>query len=122
MQHMWTPPPPRRTRCPDRLTVHHTTTQPGPPLLPDRGEGCSRGAGTTLTHVMREASGRSYNDGERSVLAGLGRSRTCCCFYRSMFTSLTPLRDLGSARSAHLEQRWGRDGQSSDHRPPCGLR
>ena len=39
---------------------------------------------------MCEASGRSYNGGERSVLAGLGRSRTCCCcFCRSMLKSLT---------------------------------
>ena len=39
------------------------------------------------------ASGSSYNGGERSVLAGQGRARTCCCFSRSMFTSLTPLRE-----------------------------
>ena len=42
---------------------------------------------------MRGALGRSYNSGEHSVLAGQGRARTCCCFCRSMFTSLTPLRE-----------------------------
>ena len=92
------------------LNRHGTCEQPG----------CSRGVGTTLTHVTCGASSGSFTGGERSAVDGQGRARTCCCFSRSVVTLLTPLGELGSVRDADLEQRWGRDGQGSDHRPHCG--
>ena len=76
---------------------------------------------TTRAHVMRAASGRSCNGGERSVLAGQGRARTCCCFSSSMSTWLTSLLQLGSVGKADLEHRRGHDGGGSERRPPCGL-
>ena len=69
---------------------------------------------------MCGASSGSCKGGERSAVDGQGRARTCCCFSRSVVTLLTPLGELGSVRDADLEQRWGRDGQGSDHRPHCG--
>ena len=71
--------------------------------------------------VLHAASGRSCKGGERSVLAGRGRARTCCCFSSSMSIWLTSLRQLGSDGIADLEQRRGHDRWSVKQRPHCGF-
>ena len=96
------------------LTRHSTCEQPG--VLSqgrDNAHTCDvRGLGQELQRWRTQCE---------CVMAEQGRARTCCCFCSSMSTWLTPLRELGSVREAHLEQRWGPDGQGAEHRPQCGL-
>ena len=75
----------------------------------------------TFAHVMCGPSGGSCKGGERTVLAGRGRARTCCCFSSSMSTWLTSLLQLGSVGRADLEHRQGHNGGGFEPRPPCGL-
>ena len=75
-----------------------------------------------LAHVMRAASSGSCKGGAGSVVLAWGVARTCSCFCSSMSASLTSLPELGSVRTACLEQRWGREEQGAEHRPQSGLR